>query len=152
MKTVMNSATLLSALVILTALLIFAPAPGRAETKGSCNVDCPGKGSCSCASCTKCYCDKDAGTPICESGDQVIGVHTSQGAIAIIGPFGDMSTVTVARGAGHGNVTAMSDGSLLYAPHPDFIGLDSFAFDACNVSGDCELATVLVDIVPASKP
>jgi hypothetical protein len=63
----------------------------------------------------------------------------------------DFSTVSIARAAGHGEITAGDDGSFLYLPERDFTGLDSFTFKVCNFSGDCDLGTVLIDVVPDEK-
>ena len=154
MRRILNPHTFLGSLSILAALVVFAPAPGQADTLDHCSADCGEKGSCSCTNCN-CSCDKQSGTPVCETKNGNRVIHTPQGAPAIIGPFGgDVSTVTVARVADHGDITAMTDGSFLYMPHQEFTGLDSFALNICNVSGECGLGTVLVDVTPpsSSKP
>lgn len=148
MSRILNPHTFLGSLLILAALVVLAPAPGRAETGEPCAIKCE-KGSAACVD-GGCVCVE--GSPRCGGSNRVIGIRTPQGAPVIVGPFGgDVSYVTVGRNPDHGNVNVMSDGSLLYAPYPPFIGLDSFTFNACNGSGQCEPGTVLVDVTPPSS-
>ncbi|MCA9514704.1 MAG: tandem-95 repeat protein, partial [Myxococcales bacterium] len=48
----------------------------------------------------------------------------------------------------HGQVTLLADGSVLYAPNPDFYGYDSFDYTVCDPSGACATARVLVLVRP----
>jgi hypothetical protein len=140
---------LLSVLVTIAALTVFAPAPSSAA-QNSCTASCSG-GSCSCANCS---CGCSGGDPYCDS-DAALSVHAVQNTFAVIRPFEgenddtDLTTVTIARSATYGEVTYKDDGTFLYMPAKDFTGLDSFTFSSCNSARECGLTTVLVDVVPA---
>ncbi|HJX28712.1 MAG TPA: Ig-like domain-containing protein [Thermoanaerobaculia bacterium] len=138
---------LLGPLLFVAILAVFTPTPGYAAI--SCSANCP-NGSCWCLFCS---CGCSGGNPQC--GDQQASVaHVSQATLGVIEPFKgetgevDLSSIKIARPASHGVVTVEGDGRFLYSPDPDFTGLDSFTFSACNFKGDCDLATVLVDVVP----
>jgi Bacterial Ig domain len=142
--------TLLSSLVIIAALTVFAPIPSPAAMN-SCTASCSG-GSCSCADCS---CGCSGGDPYCDSNS--LTVHVVQNTLAVIRPFEgenndtDLSTVKIARAATYGEVSYKEDGTFLYMPAKDFTGLDSFTFSFCNFAGECGLKTVLVDVVPEAS-
>ncbi len=48
----------------------------------------------------------------------------------------------------NGTVTINPDGSVTYAPNPDFSGPDSFTYTVCDGMGGCETATVVVQVDP----
>lgn len=142
--------TLLSSLVIIAALAVFAPAPSSAAMN-SCSANCSG-GSCSCSNCS---CGCSGGDPYCDSAS--LTVHAVQNTLAVIRPFDgedddtELSTVGIARPATYGEVSYKEDGTFLYLPAKDFTGLDSFTFSSCNSAGECGLTTVLVDVVPEAS-
>src|SRR4051812_15817332 len=101
METIGKSQTALRSLLIIAALVVFAPRPGRAATK--CEATCPGGG----CSCSYCQCGCSGGNPYCDDGSYV--GHTFQNTSVILHRFDsstdvDLSTVTIARGADHGVV------------------------------------------------
>jgi hypothetical protein len=99
MKTILKSQTVLSFLLILAAIAVLTPAPGRAKTGNPCAIKCD-KGTAACAG-GGCTCVD--GSPRCEGSNRVIGIQTPQGTPVIVGPFGDVSNVTVARNADAGD-------------------------------------------------
>ena len=46
------------------------------------------------------------------------------------------------------------DGTIVYKPDPDFIGSDSFTYQICDSNGDCDTATVTVEVeaLPNTAP
>jgi hypothetical protein len=57
-----------------------------------------------------------------------------------------MSVASVTR-AGHGTVTLNNDDSLLYAPHPDFVGIDTFSYVVSDGHGGSSVGTVHITVV-----
>ena len=48
----------------------------------------------------------------------------------------------------NGTVQLSSDGTYTYVPAPDFVGKDSYTYNACDASGNCALATVEILVTP----
>jgi len=57
------------------------------------------------------------------------------------------SLVGVNGGAINGDVTMNPDGTYTYTPRVNFLGYDTFAYQVCDVDGDCSNAMVLVKII-----
>jgi len=49
----------------------------------------------------------------------------------------------------HGSATVSPEGLFTYISEPDYIGLDSFVYQLCDVNGDCVTAVVNVDVYNA---
>ena len=81
-------------------------------------------------------------------------VHTTKDTGVYVMPFvGDVGEIllshnSLARDASHGGVSVASGGGFYYSPNPGFTGQDSFTFRICNFWGQCDLGTVLIDVVP----
>ncbi|HEY9419860.1 MAG TPA: Ig-like domain-containing protein [Thermoanaerobaculia bacterium] len=138
---------LLGSLFIFTVLTLLSSTPLYAAL--SCRAQCTG-GTCSCWFCS-CSCDSNGGAHCGER--QAVVTHTTKGTLATIEPFAgakegevDFSTIEIARSAGYGELSYRGDGTFLYFPAGDFVGLDSFTFNACNFYGECDYATVLIDV------
>ena len=48
----------------------------------------------------------------------------------------------------NGSVSLATDGTFSYTPNPDFNGTDSFTYDATDINGDTETATVTITVNP----
>ncbi len=55
------------------------------------------------------------------------------------------TTTPISQPAG-GTVTINPDGTFVYNPNPGFIGQDQFDYQVCDVSGDCSIATVFIQV------
>jgi Ca2+-binding RTX toxin-like protein len=63
-------------------------------------------------------------------------------------PDGDALTVTSASDPEHGQATVEADGSVTYAPEPDYAGGDSFAYTVADSQGNTASATVTIVVNP----
>jgi len=138
---------LLSSLFLVAILGIVAPTPGHAAL--SCSARCAG-GSCWCLFCS---CGCNGSTPWC--GDRRASLsYAVQDSVAKLEPLSgdtgeiDLNSIKVDRSTENGIVSADKDGVFFYTPKEGFTGLDSFTFSACNKEGKCDLATVLIDVLP----
>jgi VCBS repeat-containing protein len=61
-----------------------------------------------------------------------------------------MLTAALVTGPAHGTLTLNSDGSFNYAPVANYVGTDSFSYQASDGSLDSNVATVSLTIKPAS--
>jgi len=66
-------------------------------------------------------------------------------------PNGDPITVTSAS-ANNGSVTINPNGTLTYTPAPDFCGPDTIFYTICDITGLCDDAIVLVDVICDNDP
>jgi hypothetical protein len=89
--------------------------------------------------------DVDVSTP--EDGSVAVDVTGS-----VVDPDGDVVSVGIVRGPGHGRVVVV-DGTATYVPEKDFNGRDRFVHRVCDASGRCDRATVRVTVTPvADRP
>jgi RHS repeat-associated protein len=63
-------------------------------------------------------------------------------------PDGDVLTVQLMHGTTHGNLTFNPDGSFLYVPAQNYLGMDSFTYQASDGILTSALATVSLSVVP----
>lgn len=63
-------------------------------------------------------------------------------------PDGDPLVATNLGPAGNGTATPNADGTISYQPEPDFTGLDSFTYEACDPTPLCDAATVTITVSP----
>ena len=154
MKTTPRFSILLGSFLLLTIVSLLAAAPGRALTETSCHARCA-DGDCWCVLCN-CGCSTGVLTPNvpwCGERRPMVS-YTTQNTGAYVYPFvGDagevnLSSNSVARQGSHGLVSTQSGGGFFYSPDPGFVGQDSFTFRICNLSGQCDYGTVLVDVLP----
>ncbi|QDU61339.1 Bifunctional hemolysin/adenylate cyclase precursor [Planctomycetes bacterium Pan216] len=61
-------------------------------------------------------------------------------------PDGGVLTVTIVDGPDHGTLTGNPDGTFTYVPNPDFVGDDTFSYEATNDSGDSSLGTAHLEV------
>lgn len=68
-------------------------------------------------------------------------------------PDGSRVAVRASRTAtaNGGMVEIFDDGTYAYTPDPSFIGRDSFTYELCDANGNCDVATVIIDVVPDSN-
>ena len=72
----------------------------------------------------------------------------NEGALKVNDPEGQSLTYTVVRGPKRGEVELRSDGTFLYTPKKNKVGIDSFTFTATDPSGNVSReATVTVQIL-----
>lgn len=57
---------------------------------------------------------------------------------------GDVLTYTVEIGVNHGTLVFNDDGSFTYTPNLNFFGTDNFTYTACDLDGNCDVATVTI--------
>ena len=69
-----------------------------------------------------------------------------------INPEGLALSTFIASGPFNGNATLNINGTLIYTPDPNFVGLDSIVYFACNSLGVCPEATVYINVVLPSNP
>ncbi|SFO78012.1 VCBS repeat-containing protein, partial [Chitinophaga sp. YR627] len=63
---------------------------------------------------------------------------------------GDVLTSSILGNPVHGSVTLNSNGAFVYTPNPDFNGVDSFTYRACDGSGVCDTGLVSVTVTPVN--
>jgi hypothetical protein len=65
-------------------------------------------------------------------------------------PDGDPLTVAIVTPPANGSVTVHGDGTITYTPNPNFNGTDTFEYEACDPSGACSTAPVIVTVAPVA--
>jgi hypothetical protein len=65
---------------------------------------------------------------------------------------GDALTVTKLKNPSNGTLTQNSDGSFTYTPNENFNGEDSYTYEACDPTGECDTATVTITVNPVNDP
>ena len=62
----------------------------------------------------------------------------------------NLSTLTLAglTSPSNGSITT-SGGMIIYTPDIDFCGIDTFTYTVCNIYGLCDIAQVIITVVPA---
>ncbi|MFH1964459.1 MAG: Ig-like domain-containing protein [Acidobacteriota bacterium] len=63
-------------------------------------------------------------------------------------PEGDSLILTILTQPANGSVTVQADGSVLYAPLPEFIGSDYFTYSVTDSGGEHDSASVFVTVAP----
>jgi hypothetical protein len=65
-------------------------------------------------------------------------------------PDGDPLIVdsTPVSGPSNGTLTLNANGSFIYTPDPGFLGTDTFDYRVCDSNGECDIATVTIDVLP----
>ncbi|WP_143751880.1 Ig-like domain-containing protein, partial [Maribacter sp. 4U21] len=58
----------------------------------------------------------------------------------------DPSSLSIVGAPSNGTVTINPDGTLNYVPNPNFNGTDTFTYEVCDDTGDCQTATVTVTV------
>jgi gliding motility-associated-like protein len=70
-----------------------------------------------------------------------------------LNPEGLALSAFISAGPFNGNATLNANGTLIYTPDPNFVGLDSVVYFACNSLGFCPEATVYINVVlPSNAP
>jgi len=82
---------------------------------------------------------------VTEDGTATIGVLG-----LAVDPDGDLLTVTSAGPASNGTVTVNPDGTVTYAPDPDFNGSDLFSYTIDDGNGGISGGTVIVSVAPVN--
>ncbi len=68
-------------------------------------------------------------------------------------PEGTPLDVTMVTDPPNGTAVIEPDGTITYTPDPGFTGPDTFQYTVCDAAGNCEMATVTVDVkLPAGAP
>jgi len=61
-------------------------------------------------------------------------------------PEGGVLTISSVTQPDNGTVTFDPDGTVIYTPNPDFVGVDTFTYEVCDIEGRCDSATVTVSV------
>ena len=69
-----------------------------------------------------------------------------------IAPDEDELTAALVTGPSHGTLTLESDGTFSYTHNGSETTSDSFEYEACNTSLECDSATVSITITPVNDP
>ena len=67
-------------------------------------------------------------------------------------PDGDPLAVADVTDPPNGSIAINSDGSFTYTPDADFHGVDTFTYQACDTTGLCHTALVMITVDPANDP
>ena len=67
-------------------------------------------------------------------------------------PDGDPLTVGDLSDPAHGSAAVNPDQTVTYTPDPGFVGSDSFTYEACDPDGQCDGATVGVEVEAEPQP
>jgi hypothetical protein len=67
-------------------------------------------------------------------------------------PDGDALAITATSTPAHGSVSVGADGSLTYAPDPNYVGADSFSYTIGDDRGGVATAQVTVTVAPRNDP
>ncbi|GJH41781.1 hypothetical protein RCZ04_23310 [Capnocytophaga sp. HP1101] len=62
------------------------------------------------------------------------------------------TTPNVVSSPANGTVVVNLDGSIEYRPHTNFVGTDNFVYQLCNPQGNCDTATITVEVINAVVP
>ncbi len=65
-------------------------------------------------------------------------------------PEGDQITAELLSAPSNGTLTLRPDGSFTYTPNKDFNGPDTFTYEVCDAQGECDTATVTVNVTPTN--
>ena len=87
--------------------------------------------------------------------DAVTTDENAQVTVAVLGndsdPDGDPLSAALVSGAAHGTATCSAT-ACAYRPVSNFVGTDTFAYEACDADGACDEATVTVTVRAIGKP
>jgi hypothetical protein len=67
-------------------------------------------------------------------------------------PDGDTMTYSISSGPSDGTLVIFTGDTVVYAPHENYTGIDSFSFRAHDGNWDSNIATVTITIEPDSSP
>ncbi|MGI9647614.1 MAG: tandem-95 repeat protein [Acidimicrobiia bacterium] len=62
------------------------------------------------------------------------------------------SLVSIVSGPSHGSAVLSAGGTLTYTPDPEFAGVDTITYQACNLDGDCVTAVLSITVTPVNDP
>jgi|688.fasta_scaffold02231_8 gliding motility-associated-like protein len=66
-------------------------------------------------------------------------------------PDGDDLTYTVVTGSSDGVLVLNEDGTFTFTPNTNFYGTNIIVYQACDGSGLCDEATVIIDVIPVNE-
>jgi len=67
-------------------------------------------------------------------------------------PDGDTMTYSICSGPSEGTLVIITGNKVVYTPHENYTGVDSFSFRANDGDGDSNTATVTITVEPTSSP
>ena len=65
---------------------------------------------------------------------------------------GEPVVVSVVDGAGHGSLSVDDQGDVVYTPDDGYDGQDAFTYRICDPDGDCDQATVTIEVSGSTAP
>jgi len=140
-----------------TGEVTYAPAPDFHGTDSFGYRICDTGGLCDAASVTVIVGPEDD-PPVARDDSATVledGVTTIAVADNDSDPDGnlDPTSVVVTAPPAHGDVTVdPATGEIDYAPDPNYHGPDRFGYEICDTDGECNVATVTIDVVPVDDP
>ena len=126
--------------------LTYTPEPGFEGVDTFTYTACDFEGNCDTASVSV---NVSADTP--QAADDVASTPsetplTIRPLINDEDPNGDPLSVTSVSQPANGTVEIAPDGTLTYTPNDDFVGTDVFTYTVCDADGNCDTATVTLNI------
>ncbi|WP_162946654.1 Ig-like domain-containing protein [Chitinophaga barathri] len=82
--------------------------------------------------------------------DKVLTVPATGILLNDVEPDGQAITAALVTAPVHGAVTLNANGSFTYTPDPNFNGIDSLSYSACDPGGNCANALVRIVVTPAN--
>jgi large repetitive protein len=97
-------------------------------------------------------CDPNASFshPLCDLDD----AYSTNEDTAVSGTVEDVTglTYSVSTPPSDGIISMADDGTFTYTPDTDFIGIDTIYYQACDGLGNCEINTLIIQVIPVNDP
>jgi gliding motility-associated-like protein len=97
-------------------------------------------------------CDPNASFshPLCDLDDE----YSTDEDTPISGTVEDVTglTYSVSTPPSNGIISMADDGTFTYTPDTDFIGSDTIYYQACDDLGNCEINTLIIQVIPINDP
>ena len=96
-------------------------------------------------------CDGGGENNIIAVDDFAVAIENTFVLLNVLGndsdPQGDEFSLQSFEQPANGTVTETDEGLIRYEPNPNFVGVDVFIYTICDVNGDCDDATVTIEVI-----